>query len=250
MRLFHAGYLDRPRAQLARFPSSGSAHSIYALADRGIRLLREEDGVEFRNTEWSRKNREAGRPFIEHQIEIVNFQVTLQRAVAQRGDLRLVGADDLIPAATKARAITIPAAVTLRAKLGRAQSHEIRVMPDVVFGLDLAGGARRNFVVEIDRGTMPVRRSDPDDQLRRQDARLSCRTCSEATRAAIRLEEFPRPYGHDRSRPRADYAGGSSAAPHVCSVGPALFSFATFDELRESDPLAYQWVDGTGNATH
>src|SRR4051812_32390294 len=73
MRLFHAGYLDRPRAQLDRFPSSGSAHFIYALAD----VLREEDGVEFRNLEWSRKNRGAGRPFIEHQIEIVNFQVAL-----------------------------------------------------------------------------------------------------------------------------------------------------------------------------
>src|SRR5882672_8708798 len=84
MRLFHAGYIDRPRAQLDRFPSSGSSHYIYALADRGVRLLRDEDGVEFRNAEWSRKNREAGRPFIEHQIEIVDFRVALQRAVAQR----------------------------------------------------------------------------------------------------------------------------------------------------------------------
>src|SRR6266568_6066589 len=90
MRLFHAGYLDRPRAQLDRFPTSGSSHYIYALADRGVRLLREEDGVEFRNTEWSRKNREAGRPFIEHQIEIVNFQDALQRSVRERSDIRLL----------------------------------------------------------------------------------------------------------------------------------------------------------------
>src|SRR5258708_30701241 len=90
MRLFHAGYVDRPRAQFDRFPSSGSSHYIYALADRGVRLLREEDGVEFRNPQWSRKNREAGRPFIEHQIEIVNFQVALQRALAQRSDVRLI----------------------------------------------------------------------------------------------------------------------------------------------------------------
>src|SRR3954452_1955751 len=95
MRLFHAGYLDRPRAQLDRFPSSGSAHYIYALADRGVRLLRKEDGVEFRNSEWSRKNREAGRPFIEHQIEIVNFQVALRRAVAQHPGLRLFPAEEM-----------------------------------------------------------------------------------------------------------------------------------------------------------
>src|SRR5947207_8142476 len=95
MRLFHAGYLDRPRAQLDRFPTSGSSHYIYALADRGVRLLREEDGVEFRNTEWSRKNREAGRPFIEHQIEIVNFQVALHRSVRDRPGLRLISAEDM-----------------------------------------------------------------------------------------------------------------------------------------------------------
>src|SRR5260221_12105016 len=64
-RLFHAGYIDRPRGQLDRFPI-GSGHYIYALADRGARLLRECDGTAFGNAEWSRKNREAGRPFIEH----------------------------------------------------------------------------------------------------------------------------------------------------------------------------------------
>jgi len=64
MRLFHAGYIDRPRAQLDYYPTFGSAPMIYALADRGVRLLKEWDGAEFRNPEWSRKNREAGRPFI------------------------------------------------------------------------------------------------------------------------------------------------------------------------------------------
>jgi hypothetical protein len=41
MRLFHAGYIDRPRAQLDYYPSFGSAPMIYALADRGVRLLKE-----------------------------------------------------------------------------------------------------------------------------------------------------------------------------------------------------------------
>src|SRR5260221_2079160 len=81
MRLFHAAYIDRPRAQLDRFPNEGSAPITYALADRGARLLRERDGIQVANPEVSRKNREAGRSFIEHQIEIVNFQVDLHRAV-------------------------------------------------------------------------------------------------------------------------------------------------------------------------
>src|SRR5437763_7010623 len=138
MRLFHAGYIDRPRAQLDRFPSSGSSHYIYALADRGARLLREEDGVEFRNTEWSRKNREAGRPFIEHQIEIVNFQVALQRAAAQRSDLRLIPAEEMKSARSRTPMPPGSAAFALRAKLShRGTARETSVVPDLVFGLQL-----------------------------------------------------------------------------------------------------------------
>src|SRR6266436_4989108 len=73
MRLFHAGYLDRPRAQLDYYPTSGSGPMVYALADRGARLLIERDGIDFANVEWTRKNREAGRPFIEHQLEIADL---------------------------------------------------------------------------------------------------------------------------------------------------------------------------------
>src|SRR5216683_1282290 len=40
-RLFHAGYIDRPRAQLDYYPTAGSAALVYSLADRGARLLRE-----------------------------------------------------------------------------------------------------------------------------------------------------------------------------------------------------------------
>src|SRR3954469_11809031 len=98
LRLFHAGYIDRPRAQLDYYPTFGSAPMIYALADRGVRLLREWDAVKFRNPEWSRKNREATRPFIEHQIEIVDFEVSLQRAVRTRGGIKLITAEDMIAA--------------------------------------------------------------------------------------------------------------------------------------------------------
>src|SRR5215210_4393720 len=41
LRLFHAGYIDRPRAQLDYFPTFGSAHLLYALADRAVRLLKD-----------------------------------------------------------------------------------------------------------------------------------------------------------------------------------------------------------------
>src|SRR3954451_15331119 len=108
LRLFHAGYIDRPRAQLDCYPTFGSAPMIYALADRGVRLLREWDGIEFRNPEWSRKNREAGRPFIEHQIEIVEFEVGVQRAVRAHGGVKLITADEMIAAASQRLPVTNP----------------------------------------------------------------------------------------------------------------------------------------------
>src|ERR1700675_3535844 len=55
--LFHHGYIDRPRAQLDYYPTSGSSPMAYALADRGARLLIERDGIEFANAEGSANNR-------------------------------------------------------------------------------------------------------------------------------------------------------------------------------------------------
>src|SRR3954447_6015266 len=142
LRLFHAGYIDRPRAQLDYYPTFGSAPMIYALADLGVRLLREWDGAEFRNPEWSRKNREAGRPFIEHQIEIVDFEVGVQRAVRAHRGVKLITADEMITALQR-RPATNP--FSLHTKLSdRGVVREATIIPDIVFGLDLADSSRRN----------------------------------------------------------------------------------------------------------
>ncbi len=39
-RLFHAGYIDRPRAKLGYYPTAGSDWIVYALADRYAQLPR------------------------------------------------------------------------------------------------------------------------------------------------------------------------------------------------------------------
>src|SRR5580692_5622154 len=55
--LFHAGYVDRPRAQLDRFPTDGTAPMVYALADRGARLLCKREGLYCGTSDWSYNNR-------------------------------------------------------------------------------------------------------------------------------------------------------------------------------------------------
>jgi hypothetical protein len=245
--LFHAGYLDRPRAQLDRFPTSGTAPMVYALADRGARLLCEREGLCCGTGEWSRKNREAGRPFIEHQIEIVNFQVALQRAVAQRSDIRLVTSEDMI-AASQQQIRRRGASFALHAKLSqRGWMREVSVVPDLVFGLQLKNDKRLNFTVEIDRGTMPVSRSDPDRTSFEQKMRVYL--------AAHAAKQHERQLGWknfrvltittDQQRVRSMKEALRQLRTSRANCAP-LFLFTTFNDLSAATPLTVDWLDATG----
>lgn len=246
-KLYHAGYLDRPRAQLDYYPSAGSAPFVYALADRGARLLIERDGVNFSNVEWSRKNREAGRPFIEHQIEIMEFYVSLQLAAGARRDVRLIHPDEMarsIPDQSFTGRNPFSLSVQLR---HQGTVHEIGIVPDLVFGLMFADGSRRCFMVEIDRGTMPVTRSD----IRQTSYERKMR--SYLTAHAARQHE--RHFGWKtfrvltvttdeiRLRSMRD-ALHRLHVPH--SPGAPLFFFAARPDLHGVDLLKHEWSDGSG----
>jgi hypothetical protein len=247
MRLFHAGYVDRPRAQLDYYPTSGSAPILYALADRGARLLIERDGTAFSNVEWSRKNREAGRPFIEHQIEIVDFQVSLQRAVRNHPGVRVIPPTE-IKATSRQPMQASRAPFALRAKLAhRGMVREVGVVPDVVFGIKLPDASRRYFMVEIDRGTMPITRSDFEQ--------TSVERKMRAYLAVHAAKQHERQFGWKNFRVltvttdpnRIDtmmMALRQIRVPH--SSGPSLFLFSTLDDLSTDDPLSHAWTDGDG----
>ncbi|WP_439372687.1 replication-relaxation family protein [Bradyrhizobium sp. DASA03120] len=246
-RLFHGGYVDRPRAQLDYYPTSGSAPMVYALGNLGAHLLRESDRRVAIDIEWSRKNREAGRPFIEHQLEIVDFQVTLELAVRKRSDIDLIRSDELI-SAFPAQKHSARNPFTMRVDVfHNGKTLEIGLMPDLIFGIRFPDGSRRCFMVEIDRGTMPITRADV--------AQTSFERKMRAYLAAHAAKQHETQFGWkafrvltvttDRNR-----AGSTKEALRKLtlpqSVGPGLFLFAVRDELRASDPLAYTWEDGAG----
>jgi hypothetical protein len=248
--LFHAGYVDRPRAQLDRFPTFGTAPMVYAIADRGARLLCQRDGL-CGTGEWSRKNREAGRPFIEHQVEIVDFQVALQRAVAQRSDVRLLQIKEMI-AASRQPMQAGRAPFALRAKVThRGAVREFSVIPDIVFGLELADGSQRNFVVEIDRGTMPIARS--------RFEQTSFEKKMRGYLAAHAAKQHERQFGwknfrvltittdQDRIQSMKEKLEGLRVSR---SAGASLFLFSTSGDLRAGDPVAHNWRDGNGHSVH
>jgi hypothetical protein len=164
--LYHAGYIDRPRAQLDYYPTAGSAPIVYALADRGARLLRARDEIDLSQIDWGRKNREAGRPFIEHQLEIVDFQMAMQRAAIRTGH-RFIDAGEIIASTSLSAASHMQSnPFTMRAAVAHGgRRHEIGLIPDIAFAVMLKNGARRNFLVEIDRGSMPITRTDFSQRL-------------------------------------------------------------------------------------
>lgn len=244
LRLFHAGYVDRPRAQLDYYPTSGSMPFIYALADQGVRLLTEHDSANFSNYEWSRKNREVGRPFIEHQIAIMDFYVSLQLAVRNHPDLSFLHADDLMaqgPPHLSVKNVPFSFRVQLR-KDGNTQ--DVGVVPDLVFGLRFSDGSRRCFLVEVDRGTMPVARSDI--------RQTSFARKMEGYLAAFRAKLHERDFGWKSFRVltvttddlRLRSMQEELRTNH--SSGAILFFFASRQKFTSSSPLGPIWQDGLG----
>jgi DNA-binding Lrp family transcriptional regulator len=247
--LFHHGYIDRPRAQLDFYPT-GSAPMAYALADRGARLLIERDGIEFANVEWSRNNRRAGRPFIEHQLAIVDFYVALQIALRTRGE-RLIHPDELV-ADFPDQTFSTGNPFALRAKVPhQGVLQEVGVVPDLAFGIALPGGAHRYFMVEIDRGTMSV--------VRANFLQTSFERKMHAYLAAHAAQAHERRFGWNTFRVLTvttdehrlhsmQTALRELHVPH--SPGTSLFFFTTRHELRTPDALMRAWRDGNGRDVH
>lgn len=219
---------------------------VYALADRGARLLYELDGSPHRR-DLTEKNNAALRPFIEHQLGIVDFHVAMHCASLARRDVTLLDPEELVhdfPQATQTDKNPLKLSGTTSAD-GRVR--EFGIVPDLILGLRFPDKSRRCFMIEIDRGTMPVTRSDPSVTSYSQKM--------QAYLAAHAAGGHERRYGWrafrvltvttDRKRVRSmiDALGQLPMPP---GPGASLFFFTTRDEIVAGDPLALQWRDGRG----
>ena len=124
-------------------------------------------------------------------------------------------------------------------------SHEIGVIPDLAFGLKFADGSRRCFMVEIDRGTMPIMRRDIDQ--------TSIERKMRAYLTAHATKQHERRFGWKTFRVltvTTDEHRLRSMLEEVRklrlagSPGPALFFFAVRSDLFGVDPLTHMWLDG------
>jgi hypothetical protein len=145
-RLFHHGYLDRPRAQIERY-RNGSQAMVYGIGHRGVKLLEQLLAVPQRKLDWSAKNRNATRFFLEHTLAVAEVMVALEFACREHDEIELVPhADELVKWNVEVRRGGIV--------------HSIGVIPDRVFGLRQKRKPTEMvwYFLEADRATMPVER--------------------------------------------------------------------------------------------
>jgi hypothetical protein len=170
--------------------------------------------------------------------------------VAARPDVQLIHHDEIIAAfPEKQRNARNPLALRVRLTHDGV-THEVGVVPDLVFGLRFADGSRRCFMVEIDRGTMPISRADISQTSfeRKMRAYLTAHAAKQHERQfgwktfrVLTVTSDP-----NRMRSIMDALRQMRVAH---SPGPSLFFFATRGALSESDSLTHLWCDGAGRET-
>ena len=158
--LFDHQYLDRPYTQLAHVPVVGPRPMVYGLGRRGAQALRDHSAHADRS-DWTERNKRAGAKFIEHTLAIADFMVGLEIDCRERGDIKLLNERDILANAPertqKSREPLRLVVPGLSNKIGVSS-----VIADGLFGLIFPDDTAAYFLLEVDRGSMPVVRSSFD----------------------------------------------------------------------------------------
>ena len=161
--LWILGYLDRPKIQIDYYiRGGGSSPMIYAITKNGAKLLLEHGhNMPGLYGDWLTKNKNVKHPFMQHQLMITNFVVKLKTATSKIKKLDLF---DYMNLTTRLPVKTAELAKPFRLKthvMINSRSYEITLEPDYSFALQCGNKNKRGFFFcEMDRGTMPIERSD------------------------------------------------------------------------------------------
>lgn len=160
--LYDHKYVDRPKAQYAIFAYADKRPLVYALGNKGASLLSTRYGLKMpTKVYWTEKNRRVHEKHIEHTLGISDFMVDIEMMFRDQTDLEFIEPNAILansPSQTK------KARYPFRWKtriLNNNERQDIALVPDYVFGLRRpATGQERYYFLEIDNGTMPVKRRD------------------------------------------------------------------------------------------
>jgi hypothetical protein len=242
--LWENGYVERPEAQVAsRLLEEGSRPTIYCLSRKGAHLLREGGfDVKRRLLDGIDKERDAGWRFVEHTISITGFFVALEVAGRRRTDVRILERAEILedaPRTKRERQVRVEASIRLDGVLKRNA-----VMPDALFGLRFNDEEESYFMLEIDRGEMPVERYKNTQRTYFAKKML---TYYEANRQERHV--------HDLGLPNFRVLTVTTTPERVDRMlsalngitegrGSNMFLFADIMKLTASNPLDLEWVSG------
>jgi len=154
-RLFHAGFLDRPKAQLLIQPRA-NAHMVCCITNAGQAILRERGFPTFASPPRARG--ETVALSLSHTLRVTDVMLAFERTAAACG-ARFLHREDWQKDSEEGQHLTLMRwSITIQYDAKRVRCA---VIPDAVFALDQEG-KRSYFFVEADRGTMPVSRGSAD----------------------------------------------------------------------------------------
>jgi hypothetical protein len=243
--LFDHGMLDRPRSQAATLLDQGPMPMTYALGQKGARALREYGHRINNGVDYTEKNKRAGTFFLNHTLEIADFFVSLELACRARENTHIIREEQIIAAAPVE---TQSAREPLRweaVSIERGKRERWSAVPDGLFGLTFPDNTAAYFLLECDRGTIPLTRRSGDHR----SYRRKLQTYWDGWRAQRHLEQF------GVKQMRVPTVTSSQERMHnmvgaVRSVtegrGSNFFLFVDRGALAASDPLSVEWMSGKG----
>lgn len=242
--LFRGQYLVRPTAQIAYYlPGGGSEPMVCGLANEGARLLREL-GLEIAKLDWSEKNRKVRAEFLGHALKTTDFRVALKLSADDRPGVILAEDSALIPSFPDGTRAS-PTPWTLRPTVRhKGEISVLPVKPDSAALLTFPDGTRRAYLVEIDRGTMPIERSDlAESSILRKLLSYDAAHSQGLHTAQFGWKTF-RVLFVTNSRKRAESMRALAATADVRHRH--LFLFADYSALTSADLLAHRFLDHRG----
>lgn len=230
-RLYHAGFLDRPKAQLPLRYSGELSEFIYSPTSKTSAYM---EAFEERMVS-ERKCRSVSSLFLAHSISVSEILILIEEA-CQEGGMSFESEQDILS--------TVQGSATqgqLRWQVFLKSVGKTIVVPDAVFAIERKDASARQrrlyFCLEVDRGTMPLYRRS----LRLSSIRRKALAYSQSRKNKILKKKFDIPGFQvlfvTRSGERLE------RMKETCKIltggrPSSLFLFATQDELCQGDAFA------------
>ncbi len=234
-RLYHHGYLDRPRAQVKYFSEDGSRPLVYALANEGARAITEL-GV----TKPRLDNRNVKQLYMRHTLLVSDVMVAFARGSLSTNAPRLLTEPELAPGKSPSKAFSW--AVVIKAN---AKSRRVGIFPDRVFALKSSAACNQVlYFLEADAGTMPIRRrSLEQSSIWRKLLAYEATWSQEVHHSRFNTKRFRVLFVTELEERMNNLIDECAKLPR----GRGLFLFTTFKALRES-PNAFEhlWHTASG----